>query len=200
MKNDYLLPGIAAIFLAIIFPTVVVFEALNFGDGDWKGALIGISDWGFSEVMMIVIGLLCVFVVFNFKKILNEQLNFKSIDTPLLILIGISIVFHILLVIFEGFVSFAGQGANETMESIVTGVTFACLIAFGVIDIVIGIILLTKGNELPSILKVLAVISIIQGIFELSVILFFLVILTFPIYMIILAIYFLRKPETIEVV
>lgn len=200
MKNDYLLPGIAAIFLAIIFPTVVVFELLNFGEGDWKGALIGISDWGFAEVMMIVIGLLCVFVVFNFKKILNEQLNFKSLDTPLLILIGISIVFHILLIIFEGFVSFAGQGANETMGSIVIGVTFACLIAFGVIDIVIGIILLTKGNELPSTLKVLAVISIIQGIFELSVILFLLVILTFPIYTIILAIYFLRKPETIEVV
>lgn len=200
MKNDYLLPGIAAIVLAILFPTIVVVEVLNFGEGDWKGALVGISDWGFAEAMMIVIGLLCVFVVFNFKKILNEQLNFKSIDTPLLILIGISIVFHILLIIFEGLVSFVGQNTSESMELIATGVTFACLVVFGVVDIVIGIILLTKGNELPSILKVLAVISIIQGIFELSVILFFLVILTFPIYMIILAIYFLRKPETIEVV
>lgn len=105
-----------------------------------------------------------------------------------------------MLIIFEGFVSFAGQDAREAMELIATGVTFACLIAFGVIDIVIGVILLTKGNELPSTLKVLAVISIIQGILELSVILFFLVIITFPIYMIILAIYFLRKPETLEVV
>ncbi len=200
MKNDYLLPGIAAIIIAVIFPALMIYEILDFGDGNWKSLLVGGGDWGFEDAVFLVMGLLLVFVFYNFKKILNEQLNFKSLDVLLWVLIGLSVLFHIVFLGFEAIISVTDFKNSDGLGIAFGGITLSTLVAFGVVDIIIGIIILTNHQKLPTILKALGVISIIQGVFEVSIILFFLVIISFPIYMLILAVYFLRKLETIEVV
>jgi hypothetical protein len=68
------------------------------------------------------------------------------------------------------------------------------------VDLLIGIFLLANATELQSLLKAFAVLSIIQGVLGITVILAALLIFIFPITLIILALLFLRKPESIEIV
>jgi len=89
---------------------------------------------------------------------------------------------------------------RETFLSIGTSVGVGGLFLFGVVDLLIGIFLLANATELPSLLKAFAVLSIIQGVLGITVILAALLIFIFPVTLIILALLFLRKPESIEIV
>jgi len=129
---------------------------------------------------------------------LHDQLNFKSIDILLWIMIGISVVFFGSLFLLD--VLPVNADSNELMVSIGYAISLGCMILFGLVDIMIAIILLRHFGELPNLLKAIAILSLVQGIFELSIILNFFVLFSFPVYLIILAIYFLRKPQMIEVV
>ena len=66
--------------------------------------------------------------------------------------------------------------------------------------VIIGILLLAKSTELPTLLKIFAIMSVIQGVIGMTVFLSVTLIFIFPITMIILAMFFLRKPESIEIV
>ncbi len=202
MKNDYALAGIAALVLAILFPSLMVYELINYDAQSWKDMLVDTREWGLSHYLFIMAGMLAIFVLYNFKKILNEQQNFKSLDVLLWILMILSAVFHIVLVIAEAYVGASQITADQSMNVGIglAGMSISVLIAFGIVDIVVGVVLIINRSKLPNILTALGIVSIIQGVFEISIILMGLAIVSFPIYMIILAIYLLSKPETIEVV
>ena len=74
------------------------------------------------------------------------------------------------------------------------------MILFGILDIILGIALLRAAVPVPSVLKIFAVIAIIQGVFEVSLFLSFMTLFIFPLAMIILAAAFMRNPDSIEVV
>lgn len=202
MKNEYTIAGIAAIVLAILFPSLMVYELITYDAETWKDMLVDTREWGISNVLFIVAGILAIYVIYNFKKILNEQQNFKSLDVLLWILIVLSAFFHIVLVVAEGFVGMGEvTGAQATNVGIgLAGLSISTLIGFGIVDIVTGVILIINRHKLPNILTGLGIVSVIQGVFEISILLMGFVIISLPIYMIILSIYFLSKPESIEVV
>ena len=79
-------------------------------------------------------------------------------------------------------------------------VSIGAIVILGIIDLLIGILLLAKSTELPTLLKIFAIMSVIQGVIGMTVFLSVTLIFIFPITMIILAIFFLRKPESIEIV
>ena len=89
---------------------------------------------------------------------------------------------------------------EETFTRISMITTVGILVSLSLLDILIGAVLLRNLESLPTLLQIFALVTVIQGALAISVIFSFIAILSFPISLIILSVYFLRKPESIEVV
>jgi len=202
MQNkDYLLPGVAAIFVAVISPIYWIGMSSSVGDYDilWQDMM----SLGFSDILFASILLLTIYIYLNLKNILNEQLNFNHIDLLVLIMVAINILWMSTL--------FLDIASAVLPENIVTqnkdaflkinlSVSIGAIVILGIIDLLIGILLLAKSTELPTLLKIFAIMSVIQGVLGITVVFAATLIFIFPITMIILAMFFLRKPESLELV
>ena len=202
MQNrDYLLPGVAAIFVAVISPIYWLGMAASVGDSDilWQDMM----SLGFSDILFASILLLTIYIYLNLKNILNEQLNFNHIDLLVWIYAAINILWVSTLlldvasaVLPENIVS----QNKDTFFKIGLLVSIGAIVILGIIDFLIGILLLAKSTELPTLLKIFAIMSVIQGVLGITVVFAATLIFIFPITMIILAMFFLRKPESLEIV
>ena len=202
MQNkDYLLPGVAAILLAVATPIYWLGMSPSVGDYDilWQDML----SLGFYDILFASCLLLNIYIYLNLKHILNEQLNFNHIDLLVLIMVAINTLWLGTL--------FLDVASTVLPDNIVTqkkdvflkinlSVSIGAIVILGIIDLLIGILLLAKSTELPTLLKIFAIMSVIQGVIGMTVFLSVTLIFIFPITMIILAMFFLRKPESIEIV
>ncbi|WP_435217122.1 hypothetical protein [Luminiphilus sp. nBUS_07] len=202
MQNkDYLLPGVAAIFVAVISPIYWIEMSSSVGDYDilWQDMM----SLGFSDILFASILLLTIYIYLNLKNILNEQLNFNHIDLLVLIMVAINILWMSTL-----FIDIASAVLSENIVTqnkdaflmINLSVSIGAIVILGIIDLLIGILLLAKSTELPTLLKIFAIMSVIQGVLGITVVFAATLIFIFPITMIILAMFFLRKPESLELV
>ncbi len=202
MQNkDYLLPGVAAIFVAVISPIYWIGMSSSVGDYDilWQDMM----SLGFSDILFASILLLTIYIYLNLKNILNEQLNFNHIDLLVLIMVAINILWMSTL-----FIDIASAVLSENIVTqnkdaflmINLSVSIGAIVILGIIDLLIGILLLAKSTELPTLLKIFAIMSVIQGVLGITVVFAATLIFIFPITMIILAMFFLRKPESLELV
>ena len=201
MQNkDYLLPGVAAIFVAVISPIYWIGMSSPMGDFALGQDMLSL---GFPDILFASILLLTIYIYLNLKNILNEQLNFNHIDLLVLIMVAINILWMSTLfldiasaVLPENIVT-----QNEgTFLNIGLSMSIGAIVILGIIDLLIGILLLTKSTELPTLLKIFAIMSVIQGVLGITVVFAATLIFIFPITLIILAMFFLRKPESLEIV
>ena len=204
MQNkDYLLPGIAALVLAVIFP-LYWFNEIWFGSADRTDALLAnITSLNLSDAVFLAIGLLSIYVSLSLRNILNEQLNFKKIDLLLMLLISVHVIFLATLGLDVAAAVLSEQTVLQYQDTFIgIGLTaaVASMVLFGLLDILIGAVLLKNSENLPTLLKIFALVTLIQGVLEISAIMSFASLLSFPVSLIILAVYFLRKPESLEVV
>ena len=201
MQNkDHLLPGVAAIFVAVISPIYWLGMSSPIGDFALGQDMLSL---GFSDILFASILLLTIYIYLNLKNILNEQLNFNHIDFLVLIMVAINILWMSTLfldvaitVLPENIVT----QNEDTFLNIGLSMSIGAIVILGIIDLLIGILLLTKSTELPTLLKIFAIMSVIQGVIGITVIFAATLIFIFPITMIILAMFFLRKPESLELV
>jgi hypothetical protein len=202
MQNkDYLLPGIAAILLAVLNPIYWLGMSQWVGDSYILGQ--DMMSLGFSDILFASILLLSIYIYLNLKNILNEQLNFNHIDLLVWIYAAINILWMSTLfldvaitVLPENIVT----QNKDTFLNIGLSMSIGAIVILGIIDLLIGILLLAKSTELPTLLKIFAIMSVIQGVIGITVVFAATLIFIFPITMIILAMFFLRKPESIEIV
>ena len=201
MQNkDYLLPGVAAIFVAVISPIYWLGMSSPIGDFALGQDMLSL---GFPDILFASILLLTIYIYLNLKNILNEQLNFNHIDFLVLIMVAINILWMSTLfldvaitVLPENIVT----QNKDTFLNIGLSMSIGAIVILGIIDLLIGILLLTKSTELPTLLKIFAIMSVIQGVLGITVVFAATLIFIFPITMIILAMFFLRKPESLELV
>ena len=202
MQNkDYLLPGVAAIFVAVISPIYWLGMAASVGDSNvlWQDMM----SLGFSDILFASILLLTIYIYLNLKNILNEQLNFNHIDLLVWIYAAINILWvsTLLLDVASAVLPENIVSQNEgTFLNIGLSIGVGAIVILGIIDLFIGILLLAKSTELPTLLKIFAIMSVIQGVLGITVVFAATLIFIFPITMIILAMFFLRKPESLELV
>ena len=175
--------------------------AASVGDSDvlWQDMM----SLGFSDILFASILLLTIYIYLNLKNILNEQLNFNHIDLLVWIYAAINILWVSTLlldvasaVLPENIVS----QNKDTFLNIGLSVSIGAIVILGIIDLLIGILLLAKSTEPPTLLKIFAIMSVIQGVLGITVVFAATLIFIFPITMIILAMFFLRKPESLELV
>lgn len=203
-QNKFLFPAIAVIALALLFPVYWSAHFLSMSAGGSKALIQDLAGLNPSDLVFLLIGVLHVYTYFSLKKFLNERHAFSGADIPLILLIATVSVY-----VFGSLVSdtimhiFGGQIYFPSESSLVNGNTAALIIStivFGGLNIALGFILLTQSREFLGTLKTFAIVQIIQGIFELTVIFSFVTIVIFPLALIILAILFIREPEVLEVI
>ena len=199
-NNRFLFPAIAAMVLALLFP---IYWYTQFGNMTSGGeALIrDLSGLNPSDLVFLLIGILNVYIYLSLKKFLNERHEFNAADIPLVLLIVTVSIFVFGSLLLDSFMYFFGTRLNfPSHEGLVDGNIAALIIStivFGGLNIALGFILFTR---FLGTLKAFAVVLMIEGFFEVTVIFSVISIVIFPLTLIILAILFLREPEVLEVV
>lgn len=204
MQNkDYLLPGIAALVLAIIFPLYWFSQIVSGSVVEPAAIMANINSLSFSDGVFLVIDLLGIYVYLNFRKILNDQLNFKSVDLLLMLVVGVHVIFLATLGLDLMAALLSEQLVlryEDTFVDVHLITTIGTVILLGLLDFLIGAVLLMNSENMPTLLKIFALVTLLQGLLGVSVIFSFVSVLSFPLSLILLSGYFLRKPESVEVV
>ena len=157
----------------------------------------------FPDILFASILLVTIYIYLNLKNILNEQLNFNNIDLLVWIYVAINILWMSTLLLDIASTVLPENIVTQTKDTFLNiglSMSIGAIVILGIIDLLIGILLLTKSTELPTLLKIFAIMSVVQGVIGITVVFAATLIFIFPITMIILAMFFLRKPESIEIV
>jgi len=198
-ENRFSTAGWVSIAAAVIFPLAFIIEGihevvLELGDTDIP---VGIGP---ADFLFLLFAALSVYVFKTFKSLMFESYSFKEIGT----IININIFWH--LVFFGGsFVIELLLGTvwpqNDLGLPLVLLVFWVMGIAvFGIIDLIIGIILLRQRHRFRMPVKVFAYFSIAVGFFEATVILSPLTLVLVPASFVAMAFVLLQKVEDLEFV
>jgi hypothetical protein len=203
-NSDYTLAGIAAIALAILFPLywVIAISSGMFDSGiSFYQSVIGFA-W--SDLLFVFVGLLTVYVYLCLKRLLNQQYGFSGVNLPLNILIVCSAIYFFALAALDLVMDVFGDGLGLSVHKFVINANITIgvggLLVFGVADILMGVLLLKNSDNDSSILKTLAIVAIIQGIIEITIIFSLALIAIWPLMLVVLAILFMHKPDQLEVI
>jgi len=188
-QHSYL-PAIAAVLAAILLPLVWVFELslaarLNM-DEYLEGGL------RFGDLLFLLTGALIAFVYFSLRRQLRERFNYRSLDLPLALLVGLQLLFHGTLFVLALTSPLLGA---ELVGSIGLVFSVMALLAFGALDLVVAILVLRDRQELPELLTVFGIFSALLGVCEITVLLAPGVLVFLPLCLLVLAVQFLRKAE-----
>ncbi|MGB0496347.1 MAG: hypothetical protein ACPGJI_08315 [Kangiellaceae bacterium] len=194
-NNSYTFPGIAAICLAFLFPLSWLLIA---GEGGVNIETMQFDlQFGLTNFLFLIVGVVSFFVYFSLMKLLHEYHNFKKADFALMALLVVIAVYYLGSFLLA-LLSFTME--PETSSALIGWLFMASLVVFGIIDIVLGITLIIGHNVISKRLLIFAIMNLLMGFCELSVILSPLVLILFPVIALIVAFTFLGKPEEIEVV
>ena len=203
-ENRHLFPALAAIALAVLFPLYWFdrFVQMNKSHGvEFYNDVVGLS---FADAVFLLIGLLMVYVYFSLKKFLNDRFGFSEANIPLTLLMISAAVYVFGSLAVDAAMQFAGHRLHLPWHKVVLEANVTALmvstIIFGVLDIVLGIMLFMKARTVSSVLTIFAILTVIQGLLELTVFLSPAVFVVYPVALIFLAIMFLRRPEVLEIV
>ena len=205
MNNHNIVPGIAAIVLALLFPLY------------WTSVLaIGVQGMDFMTVLrqdmlqlsgmdalFVLIGALEIYIYFNLVKIFDNRLTSQATKILLFILIGSVFVFHA-VVFADLFLASAQSTMHPATINIVINTSIflsvASLIIYIMAGIGLSIVLLTRSEAQTGVLKAFAIMLLIICLLQATMIFAVANIILFPIALVILAVYFFKDPDTLEVV
>lgn len=203
-QNRYFAPAISAIALAILFPTYWVSQFWIIGTNGGEALYHNVTQLNPSDLLFLVVGLLHIYVYLALKKFLNEQHAFSTADIPITLMIVAVAVYTFGSLASDTLMHFFGDHLHLPWhQATMGGATTTLLIStfiFGVLDILLGIFLFSQAREFSPLLKAFAVITLIQGAFEITVVFGFFVLALFPVALLLLATLFLRRPEELELI
>ncbi len=197
--NRFLVAGWASIATGGLMPVAFIVAGLEqaaFDLGVTKRA-VGL---GLSDLLLLVFGAAAVFVLLELKRMLFERYSFRGLDIIIVLAIAWTVVNYGGSFALQSFFTIVAPTASMGAEFITTVFWIVCIGVFGVIDAILGIMLLIQGRRFGIPLRVFAVLSLAMGLCELTVVLSFFGLLLFPAAYIALGVVFLRPEERLEFV
>lgn len=203
-NNEYFWPAMGAIGLAILTPLYWVYVMTAGGFNLYETFSANVLSLDASDFVYLVLGALEIYFYLSLKRILHERFHYSGINIFLYLLISNSVVFYLGLFCIDLTIALAGDSIASNTLALMVQASFAismgCLVIYGVLFLLVGILLMRIPEQLPSLLKTFAITLLICGIFQISFIFGFIVIFLFPVALLILASYYLQKPEMVEIV
>lgn len=144
-----------------------------------------------------------VYIYINLIRVFKDQLNASSVIISLYIMLGSIAVFHA-TVLVDLFLAMSGGNMTDTLLKPIVEVSLfiaiASLVIYSLAGLVLSILLLMRAKESSKLLKYFSVLLLIVCLLQLTVFLAIVNIVLFPLALAILAAYFLKEPDTVEVV
>lgn len=198
--SNFVKPGIAAIVLAILFPLYWLF-LFGAGIGDFESALArDMTSLSFSDLLFIIIGALEIYLYLSLRRVFKDQLNSGALSVSLLIMAALVALLH-LTVLVDVFLALS-QTSSEVIEIVIGFITvgsIAVMILYALVAALFSIFVFINDSA-STMLKGFAGLLLVAALFQLTVIFAFLALVLFPLALVLLSIYFLKEPKTIEVV
>jgi hypothetical protein len=198
-ENRFLFAGWAAIAAAGLMPVAFIvagFESEAFELGITNRA-VGL---GASDFLLLIFGAIMVYVLLELKRMLFERYSYRGLDVIIMLSIVWTAVNYGGSFALQSFFSFAIPNSGVSAEAVITVFWIVCIGVFGILDAVLGIMLLMQGRRFGIPLLVFAALSVALGLCEVTVVLSFFGLLLFPIAYISLGVAFLRPEERLEFV
>jgi len=199
-QNNYSTAGWLSIAQAVLFPTAMIVGFIQGIIGvkvfEYTGPTVGPSDF-----MTILATGFAVYTLIKFKELLHEKYEFREVDLFITIAIWWGILFQIGSLALRGALLVAWPVSYELSVVLQGGFMVSMLIIAGIIDIIIGIKILKLGDLLSSLMKAYAILALVAGVMEISIILMPLVVLVMvPASAIVLGLIFFKAGEQVEFV
>ena len=191
--------GWVSIVAAVIFPLAFIIEGLHeavleFSDIDIP---VGIGP---ADFLFLLFAALSIYIFKTFKSLMFESYSFREIGTIINITIFWHIVFYSGSFVIELLLGTVWPSNDIGLPLILVVFWIAGTAVFGIIDLIIGILILRQKQRFRRPVRIFAWLSIVLGFFEATVILSPLALLLVPASLITLAFVFLQKVEDLEFV
>lgn len=202
--NNYTLPAISAISLAVLYPVYWFNQYWNISNNPGAHLYGDVSGLNLSDGILLLIGIITIYVYSSIKRFLEERHAYSGANIPLTLLIICTAIFTFGSLSIDLLMHLFGNQLHLPWHNgAITGsmiLTFSTLIVFGVLDIVLGVVLLTRSHEFSALLKAFAIITIVQGIMEVTIVLSPITFIVFPVALVIISVLYLKQPEALEVI
>ena len=198
-ENRFQVAGWAAIAAAGLMPTAFIvagFEQAAFDLGVTRRA-VGL---GASDFLLLIFGAVTIYVLVELKRMLYERYSYRGLDPVIVVAIAWSVVNYGGSFALQSFFSIAAPAAGVSAEVVTTVFWIVCIGVFGIIDAILGIMLLIQGRRFGIPLMVFAAFSLAMGLCEVTVVLSFFGLLLFPVAYVALGVAFLRPEDRLEFV
>jgi len=198
-ENRFVVAGWAAIAAAGLMPTAFIvagFEQAAFDLGVTKRA-VGL---GASDFLLLIFGALTIYVLIELKRMLFERYSYCGLDVIIPLAIAWTVVNYGGSFALQSFFSIAAPSSVVSAEVATTIFWIVCIGVFGIIDAILGIMLLLQGRRFGIPLLVFAIFSLAMGLCGVTVVLSFFSLLLFPVAYISLGVAFLKPEDRLEFV
>lgn len=194
-ERNYALPAAAACLAAIGLPLYWIIILVVGNADDWNA--MASQRFDAADVAFLVLGGLMMVAYFGLRSWLQECLSYRTLNAPLLVQIGLTGVFHVVIFLIA-LSTLMLPADSSAMLGVTAFIGFSIL--FGLVDLVIAILLLRDHRELPGLLIFYALVSAVLGVLQLTVILLIGALVLLPLQMIILALTLMYRPDVLEVI
>ena len=198
-ENRFLVAGWAAIAAAGLMPAAFIVAGLEQAafDLDVTKRTVGLFA---SDFLLLVFGAVTIYVLIELKRMLYERYSYRGLDVIIALAIAWTVVNYGGSFALQSFFTIVGSTTSVSAEVVTTVFWIICIGVFGIIDAILGIMLLIQGRRFGIPLLVFAAFSLAMGLCEMTVILSFFGLLLFPVAYITLGVTFLRSEERLEFV
>ena len=205
MSEQYnVITAMAAFLLAILFPIYWVGEFWHIAESGGAAVYRNVSTLSLSDLLFLLNGVLGIFVYLGIKRFLNERYAFSKADVVFVLLVIVTAVFTVGTLAMDATLHFYGDqlflGWHVATLNGVTVSLIVSLVVFGILDLILGVMLLSNAKEMSGGVVAFAIITIIQGVVEFTVIFSLTTIVVYPIALLVIGIVMLIKPQELEVV
>lgn len=153
---------------------------------------------GLADFLFLILGAVFIYIFLSLKRALYERYSYRGLNFVISVAILWTIVNYGGSFVLELFLLMAPPSSMDIQVVIGTVFWIVCIAGFGVIDIIVGLMLLRQGRRFSVPLRIFAVLSLVSGFFEATVILSFFALLFYPAALIALAFAFLKPDREIE--
>ena len=198
-ENRFLMAGWAAIAAAGLMPAAFIVAGIEGAAFD-LGVTNRAVGLGVSDFLLLVFGAVAVYVLLELKRMLFERYSYRGLDFIIALAIAWSVVNYGGSFAMQSFFTVFAPTSVVSAEVVTTVFWIVCIGVFGIIDAILGIMLLIQGRRFGFPLLVFAAFSLAMGLCEVTVVLSFFGLLLFPVAYIALGVAFLRPVERLEFV
>lgn len=198
-ENRFLVAGWAAIAAAGLMPAAFIAAGLELAafDLDVTKRTPGLFA---SDFLLLIYGAVAIYVLIELKRMLFERYSYRGLDVIIALAIAWTVVNYGGSFALQSFFTIVGSTTSVSAEVVTTIFWVICIGVFGIIDTILGIMLLIQGGRFGIPLLVFAAFSLAMGLCGVTVVLSFFSLLLFPVAYIALGVAFLQPEKRLEFV